>query len=353
MQIGIDSFAAAISDPATGITLKPVERMRYLLAEIELADQVGLDLFGIGEHHRAEFLDSAPVVILSAAAGRTKNIRLTSAVTVLSAADPVRVFQEFATLDLISQGRAEIVAGRGSFIESYPLFGLQVEDYDSLFAEKLDLLLKIRDDIHVRWSGKHRPALTGQAIYPRPLQEPLPIWVGVGGTPASFVRAGTLGLPLMVAIIGGRPEDFRPLIDLYREAGRRAGHAPERLSVGLHMIGFLADNTAQAADDFFPGYAHTFTEIGKERGWPATTRAKFDALRGPEGALLIGDTEMVAGKILYFNEALGGISRLTFQMGVSTLPHEKMRRAIEILGTKLAPIVRKELGADHGARHDR
>jgi probable LLM family oxidoreductase len=353
MQIGIDSFAAAISDPATGITLKPVERMRYLLAEIELADQVGLDLFGIGEHHRAEFLDSAPVVILSAAAGRTKNIRLTSAVTVLSAADPVRVFQEFATLDLISQGRAEIVAGRGSFIESYPLFGLQVEDYDSLFAEKLDLLLKIRDDIHVHWSGKHRPALTGQAIYPRPLQEPLPIWVGVGGTPASFVRAGTLGLPLMVAIIGGRPEDFRPLIDLYREAGRRAGHAPERLSVGLHMIGFLADNTAQAADDFFPGYAHTFTEIGKERGWPATTRAKFDALRGPEGALLIGDTEMVAGKILYFNEALGGISRLTFQMGVSTLPHEKMRRAIEILGTKLAPIVRKELGADHGARHDR
>jgi probable LLM family oxidoreductase len=353
MQIGIDSFAAAISDPATGITLKPVERMRYLLAEIELADQVGLDLFGIGEHHRAEFLDSAPVVILSAAAGRTKNIRLTSAVTVLSAADPVRVFQEFATLDLISQGRAEIVAGRGSFIESYPLFGLQVEDYDSLFAEKLDLLLKIRDDIHVHWSGKHRPALTGQAIYPRPLQEPLPIWVGVGGTPASFVRAGTLGLPLMVAIIGGRPEDFRPLIDLYREAGRRAGHAPERLSVGLHMIGFLADNTAQAADDFFPGYAHTFTEIGKERGWPATTRAKFDALRGPEGALLIGDSEMVAGKILYFNEALGGISRLTFQMGVSTLPHEKMRRAIEILGTKLAPIVRKELGADHGARHDR
>jgi probable LLM family oxidoreductase len=353
MQIGIDSFAAAVSDPATGITLKPVERMRYLLAEIELADQVGLDLFGIGEHHRAEFLDSAPVVILSAAAGRTKNIRLTSAVTVLSAADPVRVFQEFATLDLISQGRAEIVAGRGSFIESYPLFGLQVEDYDSLFAEKLDLLLKIRDDIHVHWSGKHRPALTGQAIYPRPLQEPLPIWVGVGGTPASFVRAGTLGLPLMVAIIGGRPEDFRPLIDLYREAGRRAGHAPERLSVGLHMIGFLADNTAQAADDFFPGYAHTFTEIGKERGWPATTRAKFDALRGPEGALLIGDSEMVAGKILYFNETLGGISRLTFQMGVSTLPHEKMRRAIEILGTKLAPIVRKELGADHGARHDR
>lgn len=350
MQIGIDSFAAAISDPTTGITLKPVERMQYLLAEIELADQVGLDLFGIGEHHRAEFLDSAPVVILSAAASRTKNIRLTSAVTVLSAADPVRVFQEFATLDLISRGRAEIVAGRGSFIESYPLFGLRLEDYDSLFAEKLELLLRIRDNTHVHWSGQHRPELTGQAIYPRPLQQPLPIWVGVGGTPASFVRAGVLGLPLMVAIIGGRPEDFRPLIDLYRETGRRAGHAPERLMVGLHMIGFLADTTAQAADDFFPGYAHTFTEIGKERGWPATTRAKFDALRGPKGALLIGDSETVADKILYFDRALGGVSRLTFQMGVSTLPHEKMRGAIEILGTQLAPLIRKKLaGSQAGA----
>ena len=270
--------------------------------------------------------------------------------TVLSAADPVRIFQEFATLDLISRGRAEIVAGRGSFIESYPLFGLRLEDYDSLFAEKLELLLRIRDNTHVHWSGQHRPELTGQAIYPRPLQQPLPIWVGVGGTPASFVRAGVLGLPLMVAIIGGRPEDFRPLIDLYRETGRRAGHAPERLMVGLHMIGFLADTTAQAADDFFPGYAHTFTEIGKERGWPATTRAKFDALRGPKGALLIGDSETVADKILYFDRALGGVSRLTFQMGVSTLPHEKMRGAIEILGTQLAPLIRKKLaGSRAGA----
>jgi probable LLM family oxidoreductase len=345
MQIGIDSFAAAISDPATGITLKPVERMQNLLEEIELADQVGLDVFGIGEHHRAEFLDSAPVVILSAAAARTKNIRLTSAVTVLSAADPVRVFQEFATLDLISNGRAEIVAGRGSFIESYPLFGLRLEDYDALFAEKLELLLKIRENTKVHWSGKHRPELTGQAIYPRPLQNPLPIWVGVGGTPTSFVRAGMLGLPLMVAIIGGEPEDFRPLIDLYREAGRRAGHAPEKLRVGLHMIGFLADSAAEAADDFFPGYAHTFTEIGKERGWPPATRAKFDTLRGPKGALLIGDEETVEKKILYFHKALGGVSRLTFQMGVSTLPHEKMKRAIEILGTQLAPALRKKLAA--------
>lgn len=348
MQIGIDSFAASIADPTTGIKLKPEQRMKNLLEEIELADQVGLDVFGIGEHHRAEFLDSAPVVILAAAAARTKKIRLSSAVTVLSAADPVRVFQEFATLDLISNGRAEIIAGRGSFIESYPLFGLRLEDYDSLFAEKLDLLLKIRDNVEVHWSGKHRPQLTGQAVYPRPVQTPLPIWVGVGGTPASFARAGALGLPLMVAIIGGRPEDFRPLIDLYHEAGRHAGHAAERLRVGLHMIGFLGDTNQQAADDFFPGYAHTFTEIGKERGWSPTTRAKFDALLGPRGALLVGDAETVAKKILFFNQALGGVSQVTFQMGVSTLPQEKMRRAIEILGTKLAPTIRRELGAQQG-----
>src|ERR1700719_4491767 len=343
MQIGIDSFAAAISDPATGLTLSPVERMHHLLEEIELADKVGLDIFGIGEHHRAEFLDSAPVVILSAAATRTENIRLTSAVTVLSASDPVRVFQEFATLDLISRGRAEIVAGRGSFVESYPLFGLRLEDYDSLFAEKLDLLLKIRESTKVHWSGKHRAALTGQPIYPRPLQNPLPIWVGVGGTPESFVRAGMLGLPLMVAIIGGEPRRFRPLIDLYREAGRRAGHSADKLVVGLHCIGFLGDTTQQAADDFYPGYAHTFTEIGKERGWPPATRAQFDALRGPTGALIIGDAEKVAEKILYVNEVLGGLSRITFQMGVSALAHDKMLRSIELLGSRVAPNVRKQL----------
>src|SRR3989454_131646 len=345
MQIGVDSYAAVLSVPATGLTLSPVRRMQNLLEEIELADQVGLDVFGIGEHHRPEFLDSAPVVILGAAAERTKNIRLTSAVTVLSAADPVRVFQEFATLDLISHGRAEIVAGRGSFVESYPLFGLRLEDYDSLFSEKLDLLLKIRENHHVHWSGKPRAPLTGQAVYPRPLQNPLPIWIGVGGTPESFARAGMLGLPLMVAIIGGEPKRFRPLIDLYREAGRRAGHSAEKLVVGLHSIGFLEDSTQQAADDFYPGYAHTFTEIGKERGWPPTTRAQFDAVRGPTGALLIGDAETVAEKILYVNDALGGISRITFQMGVSTLPHQKMLRAIEILGTRVAPIVRRELAA--------
>jgi probable LLM family oxidoreductase len=344
MQVGVDSFAAAISDPATGLNLSPVDRMQHLLEEIELADKVGLDVFGIGEHHREEFLDSAPVVILAAAAARTKSIRLTSAVTVLSAADPVRVFQEFATLDLISRGRAEIVAGRGSFVEAYPLFGLSLEDYDSLFEEKLDLLLAIRENTHVHWSGKHRPPLTGQAVYPRPLQNPLPIWVGVGGTPTSFIRAGLLGLPLAVAIIGGEPERFRPLVDLYREAGRRAGHPAERLTVGLHSIGFLADTTEQAADDFYPGYAYTFTEIGKERGWAPTTRARYDVERGPKGALLIGDAETVAKKILRVDKALGGVSRVTFQMGVSTLPHPKMLRAIEILGTRVAPILRGKVG---------
>src|ERR1700688_1511456 len=342
MQIGVDSFVAATFD-AAGRAVDPARHLSELLEAITLADQVGLDVFGIGEHHRREFLDSAPTVILAAAAARTRRIRLTSAVTVLSAADPVRVFQEFATLDLISNGRAEIVAGRGSFIESFPLFGFDVEDYDSLFAETLELLLNIRENTHVNWSGKHRPALTGQAIYPRPLQNPFPIWVRVGGTPASFARAGVLGLPLMVAIIGGEPHRFRPLIDLYREAGLRSGHKPEQLKVGLHMIGFVADTTKEAADVFFPGYAHTFTEIGKERGWPPTTRAQFDALRGPKGALLIGDVDTVAKKILYVNEALGGITRITFQMGVSAVPQPKMLRAIELLGTGVAPAVNKQL----------
>src|ERR1700756_5355602 len=350
MEIGVDSFGAVFSDPATGLTVSALQRMDNLLDEIVLADQVGLDVFGIGEHHRSEFVDSAPPVILGAAATLTKNIRLTSAVTVLSAADPVRIFQEFATLDLISHGRAEIVAGRDSSIEAFPLFGFDLDDYDSLFSEKLELLLKIRENTRVHWTGKHRAPLTGQAVYPRPLQNPLPVWVGVGGTPESFVRAGKLGLPLMVAIIGGEPKRFRPLIDLYREAGRRAGHSAEKLLVGLHAIGFLGDTTQKAAEDFWPGYAHTFTEIGKERGWPPATRAQFDALRGPTGALLIGDAETVAEKIQYADEVLGGISRLTFQMGVSTLPHRKMLRAIEILGTRVAPLVRKELAAGGGRR---
>jgi probable LLM family oxidoreductase len=344
MEIGVDSFAAAITDPVTGANLAPVERMQHLLEEMELADRSGIDVFGIGEHHRADFLDSAPIVILAAAAARTKRIRLTSAVTVLSAADPVRVFQEFATLDLISRGRAEIVAGRGSFVDAYPLFGLNLEDYDALFAEKLDLLLAIRANTHVHWSGKFRPPLTGQAVYPRPLQNPLPIWVGVGGTPASFVRAGTLGLPLMVAIIGGDPARFRPLIDLYREAGRRAGHLASKLTVGLHAIGFVGETDREAAEDFFPGFAYTMTKIGGERGWPPTTRAHFEAERGPEGALLVGSAETVVAKALRIHGALGGLERLTFQMGVSSMPHPKMVRAIEILGTRVAPMLRREIG---------
>src|SRR6195256_3887878 len=341
MQIGIDSFAARFDD--AGLAASPVDRMRELLERIEQADQVGLDVFGVGEHHRKEFLDSAPAVILAAAAARTKRIRLTSAVAVLSAADPVRLFQQFATLDLISRGRAEMVVGRGSFIEAFPLFGLELEDYDSLFAEKLDLLLKIRESTQVEWSGKHRAALTGQGVYPRPLQNPLPVWLGVGGTPGSFIRAGMLGLPLMVAIIGGEPHRFRPLIDRYREAGLRAGHSPDQLKVGIHSLGYVADSASKAANEFFPGYAQSFTEIGKERGWPPVTRAHFDALLGPTGALLVGDPETVAKKILRVNESLGGISRLKFQMSVAALPHAKLMRAIELLGTHVAPLVRKGL----------
>jgi len=312
---------------------------------ITLADEVGLNVFGIGEHHRQEFLDSAPAVILAAAAARTKQIRLTSAVTVLSAADPVRVFQEFATLDLLSNGRTEMVVGRGSFIEAFPLFGLELEEYDSLFAEKLDLLLKIREHAHVHWSGKHRASLDGEGVYPRPVQNPLPVWLGVGGTPASFARAGALGLPLMVAIIGGEHRRFRPLIDLYREAGLRAGHSLEQLKVGVHSLGYVAEDFATAANDFFPGYAESFTQIGKERGWPPTTRAHFDAQLGPTGALLVGDAETVVEKVVQVDQALGGISRLTFQMSVAALPHPKMLRAIELLGTQIAPKVQAALGS--------
>jgi probable LLM family oxidoreductase len=344
VEIGIDSFAAAHDE--TSLAVNSSERLRNLVAEIEHADQVGVDVFGIGEHHRREFLDSAPAVILGAAAARTQRIRLTSAVTVLSAADPVRVFQSFATLDLLSRGRAEMVVGRGSFIESFPLFGLQLEDYDSLFAEKLDLLLKIRENEHVHWSGKHRPALTGQGVYPRPVQNPLPIWLGVGGTPQSFARAGALGLPLMVAIIGGEPRRFRPLVDLYRESGTRAGYSLDRLKVGVHALGYVAATTQQAADEFFPGYARAVTDIGKERGWPPVTRAGFDAQRGPHGALLIGSPDEVVEKIMRHSEALGGISRISFQMNAASLPHAKLMQAIEAIGTRVAPALRNGLVDD-------
>ena len=341
MQIGIDSFAAAYDDASLAVSAS--DRLRNLVEQIEHADQVGLDVFGIGEHHRRDYLDSAPAVILGAAAARTQRILLTSAVTVLSSADPVRVFQNFATLDLLSQGRAEMVVGRGSFIDSFPLFGFKLEDYDSLFAEKLDLLLKIRENEHVHWSGKHRAALTGQGIYPRPVQNPFPIWLGVGGTPQSFARAGALGLPLMVAIIGGEPRRFRPLVDLYRETGKRFGYSPDQLKVGVHALGYVAPTTQQAIDDFFPGYVRAFASVAKERGWPAVTRAAFDAQRTPEGALLVGNAEEVVEKIVRYSEALGGISRLSFQMNAASLPHAKLMRAIEAIGTRVVPALRERL----------
>lgn len=339
MEIGIDSFAAAAIGEGPDRTKNSMQALAELLERIQLADQVGLDVFGIGEHHRKEFLDSAPSMILAAAASQTKNIKLTSAVTVLSAADPVRVFQNFATLDLISKGRAEMVVGRGSFTEAFPLFGLNLKDYDALFSEKLDLLLKIRDNEFVTWSGKFRPALQSQAIYPRPLQEPFPIWLGVGGTPESFVRAGTLGLPLMVAVIGGETHRFSPLIDLYREAGRRAGHTPEKLKVGLHSLGYVSDTTEKAIAEYYPGYAETFTRIGKERGWPPVTFSRFEAQRGPRGAYLVGNPEEVAEKILRHSESLGGLSRLSFQMDNANLTHAQLLKAIEIIGTKVKPLV--------------
>ncbi|MBK9249892.1 MAG: LLM class flavin-dependent oxidoreductase [Ignavibacteria bacterium] len=336
MEIGIDSFAAV----PTRESMTNAQALSELLDRIEAADKAGLDVFGIGEHHRKEFLDSAPTMILAAAAARTKRIRLTSAVTVLSAADPVRVFQNFATLDLVSGGRAEIVAGRGSFIEAFPLFGLDLDDYDALFTEKLKLLLAIRDNEVVNWSGEFRPALHQQAIYPRPFQANLPIWVGVGGTPASFVRAGELGLPLMVAVIGGETYRFRPLIDLYRQAGERAGHPPEQLKVGLHSLGFVAETSEEAIAEYYPGYAEMFTKIGRERGFPPVSRARFDAQNGPTGALLVGNPEEVAMKILRHSESLGGISRFTFQMDAG-VPHEKLLKAIELIGEKVIPLVRR------------
>jgi probable LLM family oxidoreductase len=338
MEIGIDSFAAMFSGNSNK-EINDSDTLARLLDRIAYADQCGLDIFGIGEHHRKGFLDSAPTLILAAAAARTKRIRLTSAVTVLSAADPVRVFQNFATLDLISGGRAEIVAGRGSFIEAFPLFGHNLEDYDELFAEKIDLLLKIRDNEFINWSGKFRPALKNQAVYPRPLQKSLPIWIGVGGTPESFIRAGTLGLPLMVAVIGGETSHFGPLVELYREAGKRAGFKPEQLKVGLHSLGYIANTTQEALDDFFPGYAESMTKVGIERGWPPMTRRRFEAQMGPGGALLVGNPEEIAEKILRHSNALGGISRLTFQMDTAELPHDKLMQSIELIGAKLKPLV--------------
>ncbi|MBF6611689.1 MAG: LLM class flavin-dependent oxidoreductase [Chloroflexi bacterium] len=340
MEIGLYSFGEVADSAASSAA----QRLRDLVEEIELADRVGLEVFGVGEHHRPDFAVSAPAVLLAAAAMRTERIRLTSAVTVLSSDDPIRVFQSFATLDLLSGGRAEIMVGRGSFIESFPLFGYDLDDYDSLFDEKLDLLLKLRANEHVTWEGKHRAALSGQGVYPRPLQDPLPVWVAVGGTPQSVVRAATRGLPMALAIIGGTPESFVPLVKLYRQTGARAGHGAARLPVSINSHTYVAESSAQARDDFFPAYATVMNRIGRERGWPSITRQQFDALCSPRGALLVGSPSEVVEKILFEHE-LFGHERFLAQVSVGPMPHANIMRAVELLGTEVAPAVRKALGA--------
>jgi probable LLM family oxidoreductase len=333
VEIGVYTFAELNDQDAAG-------RMRDLLEEVELAEQVGLDVFGIGEHHRPDFIVSAPAVVLAAAAARTERIRLTSAVTVLSSDDPVRVFQEFAEVDLISNGRAEIMAGRGSFIESFPLFGYALADYDALFEEKLELLLAIRDSVRVTWPGKHRAPIEDLAIYPRPVQDPLPVWLAVGGTPASAVRAGTLGLPMALAIIGGQPERFTPFVELFRRSAEEAGHPGLPVSINSHA--YVADTSERAGDEFFPGYATMMNRIGRERGWAPMERQSFDALRTLRGALVVGNSEEVVQKILYQHE-LFGHQRFMAQMSVGTMPHAQVMRSIELLGTEVAPAVRTEL----------
>ena len=343
MEIGIDSFAKKTQTNEGGTIADNALAMKELIDRIVHADKVGLDVFGIGEHHREEFLDSAAHNILSAAAARTENIKLTSAVAVISAMDPVRLFQNYATLDLISNGRSEIVAGRGSFTEAYPLFGLDFKDYDDLYAEKLDLLLKIRDQEKVTWSGKFRPQMVDQAVYPRPLQEKLPVWVGVGGTPASFVRAGALGLPLMVAVIGGETHRFRPLIDLYYEAAEKAGVDKSQLKVGLHSLGFVANSKEEAIEKYYPGYRVWFNQIGQERGWPQVTMERFEQQIGELGAYVIGSPEEVAEKLIRHSKALGGISRFTFQIDNAGLTHEDLMETYTLIGEKVKPLVLESL----------
>ena len=342
MEIGLYTFADVARHPTSGMLISPEQRLRDLMEEIELADQVGLDVFGVGEHHRPDYAISSPAVVLAAAAMKTKNIRLTSAVTVLSSDDPVRVFQDFATLDLLSGGRAEIMAGRGSFIESFPLFGYDLDDYDELFSEKLDLLLHLRESERITWSGAYRAPIDDLGVYPRPVQEMLPVWIAVGGTPQSVTRAGTLGLPLALAIIGGQPARFAPLIDLYRESGRRAGHDPSTLTVSINSHAYVADSSQRAADEFFPPYAEVMSRIGKERGWPPTTRGQFEAMRSSSGALLVGSPQEVIDKMLYEHE-LFHYDRFLAQMALGAMPHDRIMHAIELLGTVVAPAVRKAL----------
>lgn len=348
MEIGIYSFVEARLDPATGEQVGAEERVRHLLEEIELADRVGLDVFGVGEHHRPDYAVSAPAVVLAAAAARTKNIRLTSAVSVLSSDDPVRVFQDFATVDLISGGRAEIMAGRGSFTESFPLFGQDLRDYDELFTEKLGLLLKLREETRVTWSGRHRPAIDDRPVYPRPVQIPIPVWVAVGGSPQSVVRAAGLGLPMALAIIGGAPERFKPVVDLYRDAAARAGHTGGDLAVSINSHGFIADDAEEAAELAYPPFAETMGRIGRERGWPPPTRTQFDAESGLRGAVFMGSPEQIVEKILFQYE-LFRHDRFLIQLTVGPMPHDRVLRAIELLGTEVAPAVRREISGRRSA----
>ena len=343
MEIGLYTFGELTPDGRTGATISPAERLRDLLEEIELADRIGLDVFGVGEHHRPDFAVSSPAVVLAAAAARTKRIRLTSAVNVISSDDPVRVFQQFAEVDLLSGGRAEIMAGRGSFIESFPLFGYDLKEYDDLFAEKLDLLLAVRSSIHVTWSGRHRPALTGQGVYPRPVQDPLPVWIAVGGNPESAVRAGELGLPMALAIIGGMPERFAPFAAIHREAAAGAGRPRAALSINSH--GYIADTAERAADEAFGPFTLMMDRIGRERGWPPMSRQDFDAARTLRGANFIGGPDEIVEKIL-FQHRIFGHDRFLMQMTVGSIPHDKVMRSIELFGTKVAPAVRAALGSE-------
>lgn len=340
LELGITTFAETMPDPDTGVTISHGERLRQVLEELEVAEAVGLDVVGVGEHHRGDFAGSVPAVVLAAAAGRTSRIRLTPAVTVLSSDDPVRVFQQFATLDLVSSGRAELLVGRGSFVESFPLFGYSLSDYDELFSEKLDLLLQIRDNERVSWSGRFRPALRDQPIYPRPQQDPFPIWVGVGGSPQSMIRAGERGLPVALAIIGGDPARFAVLAELHRRSLRDGGFDPATVPLAVHAHGYVADSSRQASEEFYASYAIAMTRIGRERGWGPMTRDQFDAMTEPHGSLVLGDPEEVAAKILRWRGLLG-IERFMIHMSVGTLPHEKVLRSIELFGTEVASRLRR------------